>query len=144
MNFTDPVRTSDGSYYAKYNGETLSSFRVNGFRFDTSESVTVPIEHLKDEIIEYATEHSMKWFSKKIPRDTLSGMYDDELDYILDENVTFFDESRVELPEAGPPKNTLCDILVELDGVWFIKKSFGPRWRVTQGKIVKPVKECKL
>jgi hypothetical protein len=32
---------------------------------------------------------------------------------------------------------TKCDILVELTGLWFLKKSFGPVWRVIQVRLKK-------
>lgn len=51
-----------------------------------------------------------------------------------------FDAQKNEVPASSAalvPGTTRCDIIVELSGLWFLKKSFGPVWRVVQARLKK-------
>jgi hypothetical protein len=143
MDFGTPSKTSDGSYYAKpKEGQFVA--RLNAVKFVDGSFESFLIPNLKEEIIDFASEHSKEWFGKVISKDVLSGMYDDEFDYKIDDDTAFFDENRKPIDELVGSGSV--DILIELDGVWFIKKSFGPRWRIVQARVLpaKVPKECKL
>jgi hypothetical protein len=141
MDFGIPTKTSDGSYYAKT--KEPIEVRLNAVKIIDGSLESFLIPNLKEDIINFASEHSQEWFGKVISKDVLSGMYDDEFDYIIDDDSAFFDEKRKPIDGLV---GTLVDILIELDGVWFIKKSFGPRWRIVQARVLpaKVPKECKL
>ena len=39
---------------------------------------------------------------------------------------------------------TVCDVLLECTGVWFLKKTYGPVWRITQVRLKSPPKKPKM
>jgi len=55
-----------------------------------------------------------------------------------------FNHRREELSVDDVPENTVCDVILELSGLIFSKKSFSPVWRLVQLKTVAPPKkmEC--
>ena len=35
-------------------------------------------------------------------------------------------------------EGTICNVVVELNRIWFVKRNFGPEWFTVQVKVVKP------
>jgi hypothetical protein len=51
-------------------------------------------------------------------------------------------KNPVELQDIQP--ETSCDVVLELSGLWFLKKSFGPIWRILQVRVRAPPKTPEL
>jgi hypothetical protein len=139
--FADPAKNSSGVYIAKCT-ETRT-LRINCVKYSESlkmfEVSSDALESYKEPLITKATECSQSWFSKQISQESLTTMYDDDFDALFDPEFQLFDADRNEISPDDIKDGTVCDILVELDSIWFVKKSFGPRWRVLQARVL-PVK----
>ena len=97
-----------------------------------------------------AVECSQEWFGRVIAPETIKNAFqsaltsDSQFDVSLatvngEVCTTFFGADR-------QPKDRLSDwktvdVLVELCGVWFLKKSFGPIFKIVQVKENKPVQK---
>lgn len=160
MEFQAPVKLPDGRYFAKVVGnESLSIMNVV-VNDPASDDITLKIKNA-DKILEYdakcieaAVANSESWFSKKITEDVIQTYYQSsydsdtqelEVQSVLNKNgkpaVAFFSESK-ELIE-GIESGTNCNVLVQLDGLWFLRKTFGPVWRLVQARVrrvAEPVK----
>jgi hypothetical protein len=49
--------------------------------------------------------------------------------------TTVYDVSKNEVPRQDVKEGTTCDVVLELAGLWFLKKSFGPIWRAVQVRV---------
>lgn len=144
--FENPVKTANGMYLAKcVESRTL---RINNVKYSEKlkmfEVGTDAIESFKDGIISKATENSQLWFSKQISQETLTTMYDDEFDAVFDPEFQLYNVDREEISSDELKDGTVCDILVNLDSIWFVKKSFGPRWGILQARILAQKKKTCL
>jgi hypothetical protein len=91
-------------------------------------------------ILEQAEKCSEEWFGRKI--DNLQSAYDSSvtsgiLEAPLTKKAFVFNSNKEEVSRDVLVSGTKCDIIVELTGVWFIKKSFGPVWKVVQARLKK-------
>jgi hypothetical protein len=100
---------------------------------------------IDEEIIEQAKKSKMDWFGKELSDETIVGAYQESvtdgivgvsLATVKGECVTrAFDRQKNDVKVDDVKKDTVCDIILELSGLWFLKKSFGPIWRVLQVRI---------
>lgn len=159
MEYGKPAKLPDGRYFlritsSKDGGRVLK--QVNGVEvqepagfFKVPKSVESVLQEYDDSILAQADTMSEEWFGRKIESDALKKAYDPSVSSGLLEaplarvnsNVVakVFDSDRKEVqdPEAAlSAPGTKCDIIVELVGLWFLKKSFGPVWRLVQARIV--------
>jgi len=91
------------------------------------------------------TQSKQEWFGKELLDDTIAAAYQESLTdglvgaslaTVKGEFVTrAFDRQRNAIDLANVKKDTECDVVLELSGLWFLKKSFGPIWRVLQVRI---------
>lgn len=156
MEYGKPTKLQDGRYFLKIsqgNGEKVIK-QINNVIVQDDSCYKVSsadiFEAIDDEIISQAEKNSEEWFSKKFDRDTLKAAFDSsisagilEAQFARKNTVVMtkvFDNSKNEVALDSLVPGTKCDILVELVGLWFIKKSFGPVWRVAQARLKKETK----
>ncbi len=155
MEYGKPARLSDGRYFLKITGSDGSRIlkQLNSVEVQEENCYKVPdktFENVDEEIINQADSCSEAWFGKKIDRSALKSAYDSSVSVgILEaqfakKNGTImtkvFDTEKNEISVDTLTPGTKCDIVVELVGIWFIKKSFGPIWRVVQARLKKEQK----
>jgi hypothetical protein len=94
-------------------------------------------------IISQAEVCSEEWFGRKIEIDQLRKAFDSSVSVNIIEatpvtnRTKVFDCERKEVTLETLIVGTKCDIIVELSGIWFLKKSFGPVWRLVQARLKK-------
>ncbi len=152
MEYGKPAKLQDGRYFLRITNKDGSRVlkqinnakveEANCFRVDTN------LKEYDDQIISQAEVGSEEWFGKKFDLETLQKAYDSSVTAgILEAPVVkskgtvitkVFDAERKEVTaDVLTIPGTNCDIIVELSGLWFLKKSFGPVWRVVQARLRK-------
>ena len=157
MEFTKPVKLPDGRYFLKINGTRR---QVNDVVLQddlTAKSVNFKIEAdletfktIDEEILTQAKQSKVEWFGKELADDTINNAYQESvtdgvlspsLATIKGEIVTLaFDRQKNPVNLQDIKADTRCDVVLELSGLWFLKKSFGPIWRVIQVRVRGPPK----
>ena len=54
--------------------------------------------------------------------------------------LVYYDSNKTLKDSSFLENGTMCDVLIEMVGVWFLKKTFGIQWRIVQVRDTKPVK----
>lgn len=158
MEFGSPVKLPDGRRFLKIKGALV---QLNGVKVQEGLSVPNPtvevpeslhekISALDEEIVSRAKADKQAWFGADLKDETIQGAFQSSLtDGTLSVGLAkvkgevvakAFDSQKnpVELEAIG--EGASCDLLVELAGLWFLKKSFGAVWRVIQVRVRAPPK----
>jgi hypothetical protein len=151
MEYGKPSKLQDGRYFLRITGSDGSRVlkQINNTEAQEANCFKVPVNltEFDDDIIAQAEKSSEEWFGKKFDIDSLKKAYDSSVSAGILEapfakrNSTIatkvFDCDRKEVSTDVIVPGTVCDIVVELTGLWFLKKSFGPVWRVIQVRLKK-------
>lgn len=153
MEYGTPVKLPDGRYFLKM---TNALHQVNGVKlmesltgqnisFHISDAGQEIIKKCDEDIISKAKESKVAWFGKELSDETIQTAYQDSLtDDVLavapaklkgEVVLTAFDMKKNSVELQDVKEGTTCDVLFELAGLWFLKKSFGPIWRVVQVRV---------
>lgn len=150
MEYGTPQKLPDGRYFLKIsggrqqvNGLVLQdSFATKAVNFKTDSNVFSVID---EQILTQAKQSKQEWFGKELSDETIHNAYQESVtDGILGASLATikgqvatvaFDTRKnpVELNDIQP--DATCDCVLELSGLWFLKKSFGPIWRVIQVRV---------
>jgi len=151
MEYAKPVKIPDGRYFLKLSKDGGRIFhQVNNVMIpetvtkDTRQlQLTMPsktlFESIDNELVGQAEVQKLEWFGKELSDETIRSAYQTSLspDSILSVSLatvkgatvsTFYDVDKKLIDEVSGN----CDILIELAGLWFLKRSFGPIWRLVQ------------
>ena len=160
MEFGEPKKLPDGRYFLKVTNGThqLNGLVLQGALDTKSVNFAIPegtdlFTKIDTEIVEKAKQSSVAWFGKELSSETITNSYQESVtDVSLGASLAtvkgeittgVFDSQRNALELSTVKDGTKCDIIMELSGLWFLKKSFGPVWRVLQvrvrGAAAKPV-----
>lgn len=160
MQYTVPEKLSDGRYYVSLTEpyyvtlQNVSIGEVSGEMIVTGASVGEKIGQIDTQLIEDAVVNSEAWFNKAVSKDTISGYFQSALEdqstlTVVPNtnakgkvNIGFFGENKEPLSEPPQP-GTVCNVLVQLDGLWFLRRSFGPTWKIVQVRVKKQVQPVK-
>lgn len=161
MQYTEqPKQLQDGRYFSKI-------YKENGNRYLTqlnrvtilsnlseTPSVVLDVSNHIDKLknidslnLSAAEINSQSWFGKVLSLKTLEAAYvspintDNEITVTKLNRMGIFNHQREELSVSDLPENTVCDVILELSGLIFSKKSFSPVWRLVQVKTVAPPKK---
>jgi hypothetical protein len=153
MEFGKPQKLPDGRYFLKIQGCRKQLNKVTLTGEPTPKSVVFglaseQIEYFKDidsQILTQAKASKQEWFGKDLSDETIQQAYQDSdtdgslnaaLVTVKGEVQTVVYDDQKNKKEVGDLKDgSMCDIIVELSGLWFLKKSFGPIWRVIQARL---------
>lgn len=150
MEFETPVRLADGRYIARVKAqETVCVPNVRfGERLPETEvhlTDVAPVSKYNEAIISAATQNSKEWFKKDIAPEVIASYYQpgyDEKTGALEveggDTVVCFSAAKDIIDTIEP--GTVCTVLLKFEGLWFLRKTFGPVWRLVQAR-VKPVPE---
>jgi hypothetical protein len=159
MEYSQPVKIPDGRYYInvtkggervfyqlnklKLMDESLTS--TKNLTFALPEMACDILSAVEDELMSQAIASKLDWFGKDIANETISKAYQSALEgatfqaplaTVNGQNVVVAYDSRKEAVQLDQvQKDAVIDVLVELSGLWFLKKSFGPIFRIAQIRV---------
>lgn len=159
MEFGKPQKLPDGRYFLKITAQVLQVNNVKIREDLTSPSLTIEgvpeslVAPYDTAILAEALKSKVEWFGRELSDETIQGAYQESLtDGALGATpakakgqnvIRAFDAQKEPVETSVVSAGTPCDLLIELAGLWFLKKSFGPVWRVLQVRIRKdPVKKA--
>ena len=97
------------------------------------------------ELLTQAKASKVEWFGKELSDETIQtafqesvtdGVIGASLASVKGQVVTVaFDTQKNSVELQDVKAGTTVDALLELSGLWFLKKSFGPVWRVLQVRV---------
>ena len=158
MEFSVPQKLADGRRFLKISGCMI---QLNGVRLQeglgsTNVTIEVPeslhekISARDEEIVAKAKEEKLTWFGADLKDETIQAAFQSSLtDGTLGVALAklkgvvvtkAFDCQKVAVELESVEAGTQCDVLVELAGLWFLKKSFGGVWRIIQTRVRGPPK----
>jgi hypothetical protein len=129
-------------------------------KFDDSENVTLEltesaattVSKVDDEILAAAKENCLDWFGKNLAEKTLDTAFSKSVkDNVMNVGKAtvkgqvltkvFNSVTKEAVETSALQSDTVCDVMLEFSGVWFMKKTFGPIWRIAQARILAPPKK---
>ena len=152
MEYGKPQKLPDGRYFLKIAGavhqvnslvlqDSLDNKNVN---FKVPDNIDL-FSKIDQDLLAQAKTSKVEWFGKELSDETITNAFQESVtDGILSANLvsvkgqivtTVFDSSKTALERQDVKADTKCDVLLELAGLWFLKKSFGPVWRVVQIRV---------
>jgi hypothetical protein len=144
--FTVPKKTQDGRYYVK--SVEKKFVQLNGVRIVSAsqDSVTLsledtgPVSDVDALILSSAKENSELWFQRVVAEKTLEAAYTKSFSDKSVMNVTKpayhkVYQKREIVGDEALVEGTVCDVVLELSGVSFTKKTFGPVWKIVQTRL---------
>jgi len=142
MEYGKPTRMPDGRYFLKITGQGLTK-QINSAEVQDAQCFKVPatiLDEFDAEILKQAELSSVEWFGKKV--DNLQNVFEPSvssgiLEAPLTKKTKVFDAFKNEVDRSILVPGVKCDIMVELSGLWFIRKTFGTEWRVIQARLKK-------
>jgi hypothetical protein len=152
MEYGKPQKLPDGRYFLRIAGKTQ---QVNGLVLqDSLETKTVKFKipegtdifkTIDEELLTQAKASKVEWFGKELSDETIVNAFQESItDGVLDASLatvkgqittTVFDTQKNNVELQAVKSETKCDVMLELAGLWFLKKSFGPIWRVLQVRV---------
>ena len=164
---TTPIQLADGRYFVKVSGDDghrvfiqlnntklLSNLSEDDVALHVDDKYHGQITDIDASTVEAAKLNSVAWFGKELTAKTLDAaaaksLVDSSIDVGKITNkdqvvlVKVYDHTKTET-DVPVLSGTVCDILVECTGVWFLKKTYGPVWRITQVRLKAPPKKPKV
>ena len=162
MKYHTLKKLEDGSYYAsistdsdqpliiQVNNLTVPEGTLDGddLWFDVGEGDS-ELSPYEDEILTEVKSNPEKWFNKKVREKTIESSWQSHLSQHGTFQVTksrmlkiFNKDTQEEVVGIDSPQDT-CDILVQIQGLQFLKKSFGMVLKLHQIQVTPIVEEPK-
>lgn len=153
MEYSTPQKLPDGRYFLKIVGQRKQLNNVTLQDDLTVKNINLKIEDtqvefftaIDEELLTQAKKSKVDWFGKELSDETIQSAYQESvtdgvvgasLASLKGEIITkAFDRQRESIALSTVKKGSQCDIVLELSGLWFLKKSFGPIWRVLQVRV---------
>lgn len=159
MEYSQPVKIPDGRYYLKVTkGGERVFYQLNKLKlvddnllatknlsFTLPESAVDILSAVEQELLSQAISSKMEWFGKEISDETIAKAYQSAIDHgtfqapLATVNgqtvVVAYDSNKDAVELKNIQKDSVVDVLVELSGLWFLKKSFGPIFRLAQIRV---------
>ncbi len=142
-----PSKGEDGLYYVKATTDggkrcyvqvknvVVTEDTDDEVTFDLSGAVGVEnVEAIHANNIAAANENSVAWFTKQLPKKTISKLYTKQ-DTLFTDKISatkVFGANKERLTEVPNLVGSKCSIVLEYAGLWFAKKVFGPQWNLVQ------------
>jgi len=148
MEYGTPQKLPNGGYFLKVGP---ARHQVNGLVLQdplTNKNVTFSVKDaslfttVDAEILAKAKECKLDWFRKDLADDLIESYFQESVtDGVLDTSLLTvkgqirtiaFDSQKNPVELQAVSVGTPCDVVLEISGLWFLKKSFSPIWRVVQ------------
>jgi len=147
MEFGKTQKLPDGRYFLKITGQMIQLNNVK-YQEGTIEDIISQVskfEAVDEAILTEAKNSKTEWFGRELSDETIQNAFQSSLTdgalgvslaKVKGEVVTkVFNSQKEEIGLSNVAAGTQCDVLVDLSGLWFLKKSFGPIWRVVQVRV---------
>ena len=161
LKFSEPRKLQDGRYFVKVTNDSDQRVivQMNNITlvtpFAESADVTISVadESVRqvreyDEIVLVAArEHSTAWFGREVQQRTIDTAYQrsivqNTMNVIKSRVTSAYNSSREAIDPDLLGADAKCDVVLELQGIWFMKKTFGLNWKLVQVRTRKePVKK---
>lgn len=153
MDYGNPQKQPDGRYFLKITGarhqmnalillDTLSTKKAE---FKIPSSVSNVFTNIDSELVSQAKTSKLTWFGKELSDETITNAFQESItDEVLSATLATvrgqvianaFDSQKNPVELQDIKVDAVCDVVLELSGLWFLKKSFGPIWRVLQVRV---------
>jgi len=156
MIYGQPKQLPDGRYYLKVQTDDSNRCMVQLNNttlltdFSDGENVTLSlsskgmskIQEINQCNLAAAKENGKLWFGKDVSDKTLEAAYTPNVN---DETINVgkatvnksvvtkcYDSDKNPVDLDTLKEGVKCDVMVEFSGLWFMKKTFGPIWRIAQ------------
>ena len=147
MEYGKPVKLQDGRYFVRISNKdgsrVLKQLNNTEVHEHNCYKVSSDLSDYDNQMVSQAEVCSEEWFGKKIDIESLKRAFDSSVSANMLEappvprKTKVFDCDRNEVALDVLVPGAKCDIIVELSGIWFLKKSFGPVWRLVQARLKK-------
>ena len=150
--FTVPKKTQDGRYYVKpvekkfvqLNSVTLVSVTQDSMTLSVGDSHQ-GVSDVDALILSSAKENCELWFSRVVADKTLEAAYTKSLsDGVMNVAKPAYHKvyrSKDVVDDDALVDGVKCDMVLELSGITFTKKTFSPVWKAVQTRIKEPPKK---
>jgi len=153
MEYGKPQKLPDGRYFLRISGKTQQvnslvlqdSLETKTVKFKVPEGSSDIFKTIDEELLAQAKASKVEWFGKELSDETILNAFQESVtDGILDASLatvkgqvttTAFDTQKNPVELQAVKTESKCDLVLELAGLWFLKKSFGPIWRVLQVRV---------
>ena len=153
MEYGKPQKLPDGRYFLRISGKTQQvnslvlqdSLETKTVKFNVPEGTLDIFKTIDEELLAQAKASKVEWFGKELSDDTILNAFQESVtDGVLDASLatvkgqvttTAFDTQKNPVELQAVKSESKCDVVLELAGLWFLKKSFGPIWRVLQMRV---------
>jgi len=153
MEYGKPQKLPDGRYFLRISGKTQQvnslvlqdTLDTKTVKFKVPEGSSDIFKTIDEELLAQAKASKVEWFGKELSDETILNAFQESVtDGILDASLatvkgqvttTAFDTQKNPVELQAVKAETKCDLVLELAGLWFLKKSFGPIWRVLQVRV---------
>lgn len=151
MEYAKPQKLPDGRYFLKISGQRLQVNSVVAQDGLASKSINFKIadqavfDAIDIELLAKAKESKVEWFGKELSDETITNAFQESVtDGVLGASLASvkgqvvtmaFDNQKNAVALEDVAAGSQCDVVFELAGLWFLKKSFGPIWRVIQVRV---------
>ena len=163
----NPKQLADGRFFVKVSNDDdsqvmvqLNNSKLNSDLSDDDISIAVSdqcqqrITDLDAATIRAATENCKAWFGKELSEKTLMAAFSRSIiDSTIDVSklaskkqvhTHVYDHTKTEIVDSSTVvSGTVCDVVLECTGVWFLKKTYGLVWRLLQIRLKPPPKKSR-
>ena len=144
MEYGKPQKLPDGRYFLRISGKTQQvnslvlqdSLETKTVKFKVPEGSSDIFKTIDEELLAQAKASKVEWFGKELSDETILNAFQESVtDGILDASLatvkgqvttTAFDTQKNPVELQAVKTESKCDLVLELAGLWFLKKSFGP------------------
>jgi hypothetical protein len=135
------VSTRQGSgrpTFKQINGVKISELHEDTVVFNLQEN---DISSYDDDIRAAAKVNKQEWFGRDVSDRVLEKAYNTPTKdgqfttQVSSRGVKSFSADKTSVPVGDLTEGLVCDIVVELQHLWFIKRGFGPEWSIVQIKL---------
>jgi len=158
MKYEEPKQLADGRFFARASNDNGSKIvaQLNGSTIINADEITLQlssaglqkVKSIDTDVLQDAKVNSVSWFGREIQQKTLDTAYNYSVTSEKYMNVTkstknpliYYDSNKTLKDSSLLENGTICDVLLEMVGVWFLKKTFGVQWRIVQVRDTKSVK----
>jgi hypothetical protein len=151
--FGVPKKTQDGRYYVKpnekklvqLNGVKIVSITQDSMKLTLDEPCQTLVSDVDALVLASAKENCELWFSRVVAEKTLENAYaksfsDGTMNVTKPEYHKVY-RLREAVDDAELVEGTECDVVVELSGISFTKKTYAPVWKIIQTRLKEPPKK---
>lgn len=143
--------TSDGGNRATFqmNSMVIRDTLEAGVDLEIEVKDAAKFSSIDEEIKEAAKENKKAWFGRELANSTLDKAFkpsvtDNTLTARLatvgGKSVTRVFMNKDEIDPKDLEEGTECQAILELTGIWFLQKTYGPIWRIVQVRVKPPKK----